>query len=818
MTATILHLEDSDLDADLIAQRLARTNPEFELVRAVGRADFLARLEADRAFDLILSDHQLPDLDGLEALALARVRRPDVPFVFVSGALGEERAVETLKLGATDYVLKNRPERLGPAIERAIEEARARAEGRRAERAVREANERLALALSAGRSGVFDWLIPEGRVVWSPELEDLYGVPRGSFEGTYASWEARVEPDDAARVGAQVRRCVAERAEDVEYEFRAVRPDGSRRWLAGKAKLLFAPGGEAVRMVGINADIHDRKQLEEQLRAGEESLRHQNVRLSLLADAAEALLAADSDPVQMMADLFAALAPALALSHYFNYAPAADGSGLELVACGGVPSGTADAIRRLDSGQALCGLVASTRKAVIASDIQSSEDPRAQLVKGFGVRAYACHPLIAGDRLLGTLSFGTNTRDRFSDGDVDVLRTVCHYAAMAKERARLAAQATERAERLKEQDRRKDEFLALLAHELRNPLAPLRNGLQVLRLTEGRGDAAKRAREMMERQLTHTVRLIDDLLDVSRISRNKLDLRRSRVSLAEVLESAAETARPLIEEAGHEFAIELPPAPVFLDADLTRLAQVFSNLLTNSAKYTPPGGRIGLRAEVRDGALVVTVRDNGLGIPPDYLPRIFDMFSQADRVVERASGGLGIGLALVKGLVEMHGGNVTAASDGPDQGSAFTVSLPLPGAPTGDAQPLGVPAPAKARPRRVLVVDDNRDAAESLAMLLELLGNEVHVGHDGLEAIELAEQLRPDVILMDVGMPRLNGLEATAQIRTRPWAAPVVIIALTGWGQESDRERTRQAGCNAHLVKPVQLTDLERVLSGAMGT
>ncbi len=738
--------------------------------------------------------------------------------MFVSGALGEERAVETLKLGATDYVLKSRPERLVPAIERAIEEARERAERRRAERAVREANERLALALSAGRSGVFDWLIPENRVVWSPELEDLYGVPRGSFEGTYAAWETRVEPEDAARVGAQVRRCVAERVADVVYEFRAVRPDGSRRWLAGQAKLLFAPGGGAVRMVGINADIHDRKQLEERLRAGEESLRHQNVRLAILADAAEALLAADGDPVQMMTDLFAALAPALALSHYFNYAPTPDGAGLELVACAGVPVGAVDAIRRLDNQEALCGLVATTRKAVIATDVQSSGEPRAQRVKAFGVRAYACHPLIAGDRLLGTLSFGTMTRDRFSDGDIDVLRTVCHYAAMAKERARLAAKVAERAARLKEQDRRKDEFLALLAHELRNPLAPLRNGLQVLRLTEGRGDAAKRAREMMERQLTHTVRLIDDLLDVSRISRNKLNLRRTRVSLAEVVESAAETARPLIEEARHEFTVELPPEPVFLDADLTRLAQVFSNLLTNSAKYTPPGGRIALRAERRDGALVVTVRDNGLGIPPDYLPRIFDMFSQADRVVERASGGLGIGLALVKGLVEMHGGNVAAASDGPNQGSAFTVTLPLPGAPADDAPALRTAVEVGSRPRRVLVVDDNRDAAESLAMLLELLGNEVHIGHDGLEAVELAERLRPDIIFMDVGMPRLNGLEATTQIRTRPWAAPVVIIALTGWGQESDRERTRQAGCSAHLVKPVQLADLERVLNGTGGT
>jgi PAS domain S-box-containing protein len=369
---------------------------------------------------------------------------------------------------------------------------------------------------------------------------------------------------------------------------------------------------------------------------------------------------------------------------------------------------------------------------------------------------------------------------------------------------------------LREGDRRKDDFIALLAHELRNPLAPIRNGLQVMRLAGGDANAIARARVMMERQLGHMVRLIDDLLDVSRISRNKMELRRSRVLLADVVSNAVETARPLIEAEGHELTITLPPAPIFLDADLTRLAQVFSNLLTNSAKYTERGGHIWLTAEFRTGEAFVTVRDNGIGIPKESLATIFDMFSQVDRSIERSTGGLGIGLALVKGLVEMHGGAVTAASAGSGKGSAFTVRLPaleIPPDPDA-AAPLADQVGWHGRTRRILAVDDNRDSAASLAMMLKLLGNEVATAHDGLQAMEAAERFRPDVILMDMGMPRLNGLEATRRIREQPWGRGTAIIALTGWGQEADKQRSADAGCNGHLVKPVSLLDLEQLLAG----
>ena len=364
---------------------------------------------------------------------------------------------------------------------------------------------------------------------------------------------------------------------------------------------------------------------------------------------------------------------------------------------------------------------------------------------------------------------------------------------------------------LAESDRKKDDFIALLAHELRNPLAPIRNGLQVLRQAGDRS-VRERAQQMMDRQLGHMVRLIDDLLDVSRISRQKLELRRARVALSDIVENAIEAAQPAIDAAGHELSVTLPARPVYLNADLTRLAQVLSNLLANSAKYTSRGGQIRLSAERKADTVEITVTDTGIGIPQESLPTIFDMFSQVDRSIERSTGGLGIGLALVRGLTEMHGGTVTANSDGEQRGSTFVVTLPTIDVELREGdQPARSVTPA-ASGRRVLVVDDSVDGAESLGMMLELAGHEVALAHDGVEAVERAASFRPDLILMDIGMPRLNGLEATRQIRQQPWGQAPTIIALTGWGQDADREQSREAGCNGHLVKPVDPDDLNRVL------
>ena len=368
---------------------------------------------------------------------------------------------------------------------------------------------------------------------------------------------------------------------------------------------------------------------------------------------------------------------------------------------------------------------------------------------------------------------------------------------------------------LRNADRMKDEFLATLAHELRNPLAPIRNAVQYLGMEGLKEPDVRTARDVIARQVTVMVRLIDDLLDVSRISRNKLDIRKQRVELAAVVESAVESSRPLIQQCGHELTVSLPPEPIHLDADPIRLAQVFLNLLNNAAKYTKRGGHIWLTAEREGSDAVVSVRDNGIGIPGDMLSRIFDMFTQVDRSLERSQGGLGIGLTLVRRLVEMHDGSIEARSNGPDEGSEFVVRLPL------YIQPPQEPPPRSDGPRaaalsgcRILVVDDNKDSADSLGMLLRLKGNDIRTAHDGLEAVEVAETFHPELVLLDIGLPKLNGYEVARRIRQQPWGRDMILVALTGWGQDEDRRRSQEAGFNFHIVKPVELAALEKLLAG----
>jgi signal transduction histidine kinase/DNA-binding response OmpR family regulator len=363
---------------------------------------------------------------------------------------------------------------------------------------------------------------------------------------------------------------------------------------------------------------------------------------------------------------------------------------------------------------------------------------------------------------------------------------------------------------LTEADRSKNEFLAMLAHELRNPLAPLRNALHIMRLAGGGNTAVQSASAMMERQIGQMVRLVDDLLDVSRISRGNIELRKERVELASAIQHAVEAARPLFDGMEHALTITLPPQPLYLNADPTRLAQVIGNLLNNACKFTDKGGRIALVLE-RDGdTAAIRVRDSGVGIAAEQFLRIFEMFTQIDTSLERSRGGLGIGLTLVKSLVEMHGGTVHASSTGTNQGSEFVVRLPL----LADVPEQRLPEPVPGEPaqrRRILVVDDNRDAATSLAMLLELTGHETRVAHDGLEAVQAAENFRPDVVLLDIGLPKLNGFEAARMIRQQPWGQDMLLVALTGWGQDEDRRKSSEAGFDAHLVKPanpVALTEL----------
>jgi signal transduction histidine kinase/ActR/RegA family two-component response regulator len=368
-------------------------------------------------------------------------------------------------------------------------------------------------------------------------------------------------------------------------------------------------------------------------------------------------------------------------------------------------------------------------------------------------------------------------------------------------------------EALAEQDRRKDEFLATLAHELRNPLAPVRNATHILRARMPSAPELQWARDVIERQVTQMARLIDDLMDVARITRGTIELRRAHVALEEVVRIAIETSRPTIDASGHDLQVQMPAETLYLDADLIRLAQVFANLLNNAAKYTRPGGRIAVTAERHGDAAALTVQDSGIGIPAEMLAQVFEPFTQLDRSLERARGGLGIGLALAKRLVELHGGEIRAQSAGPGQGSRFVVRLPL-SSQQNVPQSVAAAGPAQAVGRkRLLVADDNHDAATSLGILLNDAGYDVRIVADGGQALEMAAQFRPDIALLDIGMPRLNGYDVARQIRAQPWGREVLLVALTGWGGAEHRQQTAQAGFDHHLTKPVDPAALTRLLA-----
>jgi PAS domain S-box-containing protein len=381
------------------------------------------------------------------------------------------------------------------------------------------------------------------------------------------------------------------------------------------------------------------------------------------------------------------------------------------------------------------------------------------------------------------------------------------------ERKRLEDNLRRLAADLSDADRRKNEFLAMLAHELRNPLAPISNATRALRLTEGEGGGLQAAAAMLERQVGQMARLVDDLLDMSRISRGKIELRKERVELAPIVHQAVEAVVAQYRSMNHELTVTLPPHPVHLEADPARLAQVIGNLLNNACKFTDPGGHVWLTVDQHGDQAAIRVRDTGIGIAADDRSRLFEMFAQVDTSLERSRDGLGIGLTLVKTLVEMHGGTVQVHSEGPGLGSEFTIRLPV----AAPARPSSQPAVREPIPspvgRRILIVDDSADGAESLAMLLQLEGHQTYKAHDGQEAIKAAERLRPDAVLLDIGLPILNGYEVCRRIRKESWGKHLTIVALTGWDQEEDRHRSREAGFDAHMVKPVDHDELLKLLA-----
>ncbi len=379
----------------------------------------------------------------------------------------------------------------------------------------------------------------------------------------------------------------------------------------------------------------------------------------------------------------------------------------------------------------------------------------------------------------------------------------------------LEQRVAERTQALHELDRRKNIFLATLAHELRNPLAPIRTAAQLLDSPHLSHSDLQRTRAIVARQVTHMASLLDDLLDISRFSNGDICLQRVDVSLQQVLDAAVETAQPLIVAKNHRLQIEMPAAPIMLHADPIRLSQVVSNLLTNAAKYTDPEGRITVGCRMEAASVVIFVRDTGIGIAPEMRSKIFDIFVQADGAKDRAQGGLGIGLTLVKALVELHGGEVDVQSDGRERGCQFTVILPRSIViENHDGRSAAADIEVHRGPmRRILIADDNQDAAETLALLMRLARHEVHVACDGAAALELAERIRPDVALLDIGMPGLTGYEVAERIRSEPWGREVLLIAVSGWGQQSDKDRAQMAGFDLHLTKPVDPSEFEQLMA-----
>jgi PAS domain S-box-containing protein len=612
-------------------------------------------------------------------------------------------------------------------------------------------NSLLEMILEAGQLGTWDWDIPSGRVLYGGRWLAMLGYTPGEIAPEASSWERLVHPDDAEEVHRVLTEHLEGRSDFYACEHRLLHKDGSWRWILDRGKVVERDAeGRPLRAVGTHTDATER-------------------RLAELALAREReLLQAIIDRIPVMITVYTPSVKLLRINREF---------------------------------ERVIGWTAAE-----ATEISIME---------------ACYPDPAYReevaRFMGTCEGWMDMPMRVRDGR-DVQTSWANVRISDQTQIGIGIDISDRKrmeETLRDADRRKDEFLASLAHELRNPLAPILNGIHILRHKSPPDAELGAVHGMIDRQLRHMVRLVDDLLDVSRITRGKLELRRQFVALAEVVGHAVEQSRPHLEARGQALRVNLPADPVQIFADPVRLAQVLGNLLHNASKYSKPGGSIDLEAAREGGFITLRVRDEGIGIQSEHLPEIFEMFSQVPAALEHSEGGLGIGLALVQGLIERHGGEVEAFSEGFGRGSVFTVRLPLheDQAPTGEDQDAlagGVPTTLSLR---ILVVDDNRDSADSLAMMLRLSGHQVQAVYEGESAVALARTWLPDVVLLDIGMPLIDGYETCRRIRAEPCGRGMLLIAQTGWGAEEDRRRTREAGFDGHLVKPVDLDQLRSILS-----
>jgi PAS domain S-box-containing protein len=636
------------------------------------------------------------------------------------------------------------------------------AERRRAEDALVETRSRLEATIAAAELAVWSWDLDTNLVSVDARMAALFGID--APEAPLAACLAAIHPDDVARTEALlVQAAASERPYDATFR---VRTGSGWHWIIARGQTERDGAGRTVRLRGVVIDATLQKRAEEQLHASEERYR--------------TLFGALDEGVCVIEVLFDAAG--LACDYRFLEANPA------FIAQTGLADAVGKTMRELAPAHETHWFEIYGRVATSGEPVRFVNEAKA-LGRWYDVYANRIGP--------------------------PELRRVAVVFNDITERRRAEDELRRLAADLSEADRLKTEFLATLAHELRNPLAPIRSGLQLMRLTGADATARARVQDIMDRQLDHLVHLVDDLLDVARITRGQVELKRDWIDLNAVLSAAVDTSMPLIDAARHQLDLRLAPEPLTLYADPTRLTQVVSNLLNNAAKYTPRGGALVLAAE-RDGdEVLIAVSDNGVGIAQESLEDVFKMFTQVGTDLHRPHGGLGIGLSLVRSLVELHGGSVKAASAGLDAGSVFTVRLPLAqaGAPQLAAP---VPAAASAAPGsglRVLVVDDNRDAAETLSALLDLLGHTAPVANDGHQALRMMPSFRPQVVFLDIGMPGLSGYEVAAEIRRDPQFAGVKLVALTGWGGASDRAKSAGAGFDLHLTKPANLEAIGEVLA-----
>lgn len=625
---------------------------------------------------------------------------------------------------------------------------------KQAEEKLRQSESLLAQAEQVAHLGSWSWDLRSNTVTWSDEHYRLLGLQPQDGGMTYERACRLVHPDNLTSLKSRVNQALRDH-EPFEHCWRALHQDGTVRYAHSRGRVELDDHGEPTRMFGTIQDITERKQAEQALRESEERFR----------------IMADSSQIMIW---------------------------------------VTDARGRIEFvNRAYLEFFGVNRENAAGFDWQTAVHPDDR-------ERYAATFIAA---IRESKSWCARARVRRHDGQwrwiesrgnprFDAAGSVTGYIGSTPD----ITDMYESQQALKDADRRKDEFLATLAHELRNPLAPLRNSLNIQRLEGGMSPTAARMHEMMERQVTHMVRLVDDLLEVSRITRGTIELRKQPVEIAGAVKGAVETTKSLIESAGHELHVALPSEPLWLSADPVRLAQIFANLLHNAAKYTARGGNIWLTIGREENNVVVSVRDTGVGIPAEMLPRVFDMFTQVDNPLRRTQGGLGIGLTLVRSLVQLHGGSVEAHSEGIGKGTEMMVRLPLM---AQDLAPSAAPRDysfAPARGRRVLVVDDNRDAADSLSALLRSCGNDVDIAYDGLSALNLIAAHRPAIAFVDLGMPDVDGYDVARRVRGQPELREVRLIALTGWGQEDDRRRSHGAGFDEHLVKPVNLAALQSLL------